>query len=105
VTGWRYAGSINRKLFWYTINRRRNMRAVNDEFKIENKPVIFGTNRTEYSRYPFNRMKVGQSFYIEADDFNKISRIRQAAISYSKKHDVKFSVVKDGNGYRCGRIR
>jgi len=73
-------------------------------FNIENKPVLFGVQRAEFSRYPFKNMAVGQSFYLEGG-FNTVSRVRAAASSYGKRNDMKFSIVRDGLGYRCGRIK
>lgn len=73
-------------------------------FNIEDKAVIYGTERAEFSRYPFKTMKVGQSFYLEGG-FNTVSRVRAAASSYGKRNDMKFSIVRDGQGYRCGRIK
>lgn len=72
------------------------------EFKVENKPVV--RPRIEARKYPFARMKVGQSFYFEYHDFNDLNRVRSAASQYSRRHGVKFSIVKEGDGYRCGRI-
>jgi len=72
------------------------------EFKIENKPVI--RPRVESRKYPFDKMKVGQSFYFEVADFSDLNRVRSAASQYSKRHHVKFSLIREGEGYRCGRI-
>ena len=72
------------------------------EFKVENKPVV--RPRIEARRYPFARMKVGQSFYFEYHNFNDLNRVRSAASQYSRRHGVKFSIVKEGDGYRCGRV-
>jgi len=72
------------------------------EFKIENKPVI--RPRMEVRRYPFPRMKVGQSFYFEVIGCNDLNRIRSAASQYTKRHGGKFSIIREGEGYRCGKI-
>lgn len=72
------------------------------EFKVENKPVI--RPRMQAQKYPFSRMKVGQSFYFEAVELNDLNRVRSAASAYARRHEVKFSIVKEGKGYRCGRI-
>jgi hypothetical protein len=71
------------------------------DFKIENKPVT--RPRTQYNKYPFAKMKVGQSFYIERGHID-VAAVRQAAVKYGNRNGVKFSVVRDGTGYRCGRI-
>jgi hypothetical protein len=71
------------------------------EFKIENRPVIRA--RTFRNQYPFGRMKVGQSFFIPPGLVD-VMAVRQAALHYGKRHNAKFSIIKDGDGYRCGRI-
>lgn len=71
-------------------------------FKIENIPVI--RPRMQSRKYQFDKMKVGQSFYFEYEDFNDLNRVRSAASQYARRHGGKFSIVKEGNGYRCGRI-
>jgi len=72
------------------------------EFKIENKPVI--RPRMEAQKYPFPKMKVGQSFYFMASNPTDLNRIRSAASAYARRHGGKFSIVKESEGYRCGRI-
>ena len=73
------------------------------EFKVENKAVPAMGMRLTNNRYPFGQMKVGQSFFIPGQ-FEGISSVRSAALSYGKRHDMKFAIVRDGDGYRCGRI-
>lgn len=72
------------------------------EFKVENKPVT--RPRIEMRKYPFDRMKVGQSFYFEPHNLNDLNRLRSAASQFTRRHGAKFSVVREGEGYRCGRI-
>lgn len=72
------------------------------EFKIENVPVI--RPRMQSGRYNFNKMKVGQSFYFLPANAKDLNRVRSAASWYARRHEVKFSIVKEGEGYRCGRI-
>jgi hypothetical protein len=68
-------------------------------FKIENKPAI-----PRGSKYPFRNMKVGQSFYFKARNEQERVNVASAAHMYGQLHDMKFSTVKDGAGYRCGRV-
>lgn len=75
-----------------------------EEFKVESKPIPIDLVRKRYSRYPFAEMKVGQSFYIK-EGFKAIQSVRSSASLYGKRHDMKFVVVRDGKGYRCGRIK
>ncbi len=74
------------------------------EFKVENKPVPRSNNRHKSQKYPFSQMKVGQSFFIPEPAFQQIARIRASASNYSKRHNTRFAIVRDGNGYRCGRV-
>ena len=55
-------------------------------------------------RYPFNRMGVGDSFFI--DDFRIAQSARVSAINYSKRHALawKFSIRKMENGWRIFRV-
>jgi hypothetical protein len=51
--------------------------------------------------YPFAQMEVGDSFHFPAALYPKIC----AAASYSgTRNGKKFSLRKDGDGYRCWRI-
>lgn len=72
------------------------------EYRIENKPVV--RPRLQREKYPFNKMKVGQSFYIDRGHVD-VQTVRSAASQYAKRNDVKFSIIRDGLGYRCGRIK
>jgi hypothetical protein len=73
------------------------------EFRVENKPVLRPRMNSTYDKYPFAKMKVGQSFFIERGLVDT-QAVRTAAAHYGKRHNVKFSIVRDGDGYRCGRI-
>jgi hypothetical protein len=50
--------------------------------------------------YPFSQMQIGDSFYSEAAREN----VANAAYGYGKRHGQKFSVLRDGDGFRCWRI-
>jgi hypothetical protein len=68
---------------------------VSNEYKIEDIPV-------SRRRYPFDYMKVGQSFALSA---NELVKVRSAASTYGKRHGKTFAVVKQTDGtYRCGRV-
>jgi hypothetical protein len=71
-------------------------------FKIENKPVT----RPGYvkNKYPFDKMKVGQSFYFDRTDCD-VQALRTAAYQCGARTGTKFSILKEGNGYRCGRVK
>lgn len=55
-------------------------------------------------KYPFDQMKVGDSFVIP-DVMNR-NTVTVAAWRYGKKMGMKFSVKRlpDGKGYACWRI-
>lgn len=75
---------------------------IDVEFKIENVPIH--KSSVEREKFPFGKMKVGQSFHFSMGEID-VSLVRQAALQYGKRHNMKFSVVREGNGYRCGRIK
>ncbi len=73
------------------------------KYKVENKPIT--PPRMERDKYPFSKMKVGQSFYFVPTGINDLIKLRNAAVHYGNRNEVKFSIVRDGEGYRCGRIK
>lgn len=58
------------------------------------------------TRFPFDKMDVGDSFFIDGDSA-KANSVRASATHYKNKYDKNFSVsiIKDGNGYRLFRIK
>lgn len=52
-------------------------------------------------KYPFPEMGIGDSFRVNDAVLGKV---QAASFQYGKVHGVKFSVRKDGDGYRCWRI-
>ncbi len=72
-------------------------------YKIENKPVL--RPRVANDKYPFNKMKIGQSFYIDMA-ITDVQAVRSAASQYGRRNpEIKFSIIREGTGYRCGRIK
>jgi len=53
--------------------------------------------------FPFDKMKVMDSF-VEKDSAN-LNNLRVQAHNYSKLKKVKFTIKKDGTGYRCTRVK
>ena len=86
-------------------SKERQMKVETDvsTYKVENKAVI--RPRMEISSYPFGKMKVGQSFYFEPAAVNDLMKLRGAAAHFGNRNGMKFSVVRDGEGFRCGRIK
>lgn len=80
---------------------RNRLQEARSPFKIEDRPVT--RPRLQNAKYPFSQMKVGQSFYIDIS-ITDVQSIRTAAGHYGKRNGVKFSIIRDGAGYRCGRI-
>lgn len=54
-----------------------------------------------YARYPFKVMEVGDSFFVPV---NMRSRVVSASSWYGRHHNMKFSVRKTEQGFRCWRI-
>lgn len=57
--------------------------------------------RTGRISWPFGEMEVGDSFSLEPLEY---LRIASAASYYGSRHNMKFSVRKDGGEYRCWRV-
>ena len=57
-------------------------------------------------QYPWDKMEVGDSFFLECSDNRRIS-ILSNAISYYKSHikGAKLTTRKEGKGYRFWRIK
>ncbi len=53
------------------------------------------------SKYPFWDMDVGDSFLI---DGNEVQSVRNASHMCGKRNEMKFTVRKTAEGYRCWRI-
>lgn len=68
--------------------------------QIEKGLDVYRIKRGAKPHFPLNEMEIGDSFYVECNR-NKISC---AASVYGKKVNKKFSVTKDGDGFRCWRI-
>lgn len=71
------------------------------EYKVENKPSVQGSKY----KYPLHEMKVGQSFYIAPSQFADLLSIKAMATREGRINGTQFSVRKDGDGYRCGRVK
>lgn len=67
------------------------------EFKIEKNVPMKKT-----AKYPFGDMKVGDSFLATVP--NRLS-FASAALSFGKANQMKFSIKKYGDGFRCWRIK
>lgn len=73
------------------------------EIKIE-KNIPIPNRERHVSKYPFGKMKVGDSFFLLATDTNA-NKIRSAAAWYAVRNGFKFTVRKEGEGVRCWRIK
>lgn len=74
--------------------------AARTEFKIE-KNALVPPPSGRPRRYPFGDMEVGDSFWFAAAIYLQAA---PAAAYYGKRNNKKFSVRKDGDGYRCWRV-
>lgn len=52
-------------------------------------------------KYPFDQMKIGDSFEVSDDLWERVST---AAGAYGRYHNKKFSIRKHNGAYRCWRI-
>jgi hypothetical protein len=55
------------------------------------------------SKYPFHRMKVGESFLVPHDDAEPVS-VRNAAYSHGTRHNKRFSCHTERAGVRVWRV-
>ncbi len=55
------------------------------------------------SKYPFKKMKIGDSFL--ATKAIKISSLRTSAAQFGKRHNIKFLTRKVEGGLRIWRIK
>jgi hypothetical protein len=67
-------------------------------FKVENKPV-----RKPTKAYQLDKMKVGQSFFVH--DESILPSLRTTVSLFGRCTGKKFSVKKEGSGWRCGRMK
>lgn len=58
-----------------------------------------------YDKYPLKEMDIGDSFFIDTNNDDKIRSLRTYANKYGKQNDKKFIVRKYENGFRCWRIK
>ena len=53
-----------------------------------------------YRKYPFREMVVGQSFVVTSEDLYRV----RAMVQYEQNTgDARFTVRRQGSGYRCWR--
>lgn len=71
------------------------------DIKIDKKvPMPIMKGNSSQRKYPFGKMKVGDSFYIEIER----NKIASAASYYGIRNGVKFSLRLEGNGFRVWRV-
>jgi hypothetical protein len=73
------------------------------------KGISMDRKRSASARFPFDKMKIGDSFYIPKEDQDPLAvpaSIYSAANSYNKTHGtkIKMAVRKDKGGTRVWRI-
>jgi hypothetical protein len=71
-------------------------------YKIENKPL---SKKPIAHTTMLRELKVGQSFYIPPGKFNLVLSLRATGTRETKQFGTQYSVVAEGKGYRCGRIK
>jgi len=65
------------------------------------KNIPFVESKAYTSKYPFNKMNIGDSFLVEVQDERKIA---SAASYFGTRNSMKFSVRNTDKGLRCWRI-
>lgn len=71
---------------------------MNDELTItEGVPMPKDERRT---RYPFRKMKVGDSFLVNFNDWDKV---RSASYQWGRRHKKTFTCRRTEEGIRCWR--
>lgn len=55
---------------------------------------------SKYTKYPYGEMEVGDSFFVKIER----EKIYSSSSQYGKRHNAKFSVRKEADGYRVWRI-
>lgn len=77
------------------------------EYIIESN-IPIPSKRNGYGKYPFDEMKVGDSFLLEESNKVTMKALRSYAYSYAKKHmkEAKFAVRNtEDNQLRVWRIK
>lgn len=76
------------------------------KYKIEKGVALSAIDRkgrAYYSKYPFSRMEVGDSFEMAIEDYRKIV---SASVSFRRSRpDHRFAFRRNGNTARCWRIQ
>ena len=73
-------------------------------FEIEKGIPMIAKATGRATKFPFNKMEVGDSFLVLRDQIKSEGAFRVSARSYGVHHNKKFSVRKVENGFRCWRI-
>lgn len=75
-------------------------------FKIDNNVPIPGhkAGTKEGYKYPFNDMRVGDSFLVQPDPVSGRNKIAAACSQHSKRHGGKFITRKTPEGIRIWRV-
>lgn len=66
------------------------------------KDIPLPPNYMEGTKYPFRKMAPGDSFTVSIE-FGP--RVRNAAGNWGKNNNATFSTRRNGDGYRCWRIK
>ena len=81
-----------------------------EDIKIEHGIPITTTPPPNARKYPFNKMEIGDSFFVPVERNAKRCRVGAAAFSYGRRKGKKFSTRTvfddDGNtiGHRVWRV-
>lgn len=73
------------------------------DFKIESGVPIPSTARGGRTKYPLDRLQVGNSFFVPMSDINKAKNLRSTFSARAKKKGISIVSIADETGVRVWR--
>jgi hypothetical protein len=74
-------------------------------YAIESKVPYVKISKPRATKYPFPDMKVGDSFFVPADDTKAIPRVRSAASLWAQRYNRKLATRVVDGGVRVWRVK
>ena len=74
-------------------------------YQIERKVPFVPISKTRQTKYPFPDMKIGDSFFVPADNTKAIPRVRSAASLWAQKYNRKLVTRVVDGGVRVWRVK
>ena len=73
------------------------------EFKIESGVPIPADAKTGRTKYPLDRLQVGNSFFVPINDLKRAKNLRATFATRAKKKSIKIVSIADETGVRVWR--